>query len=135
MYESQGCYYHYCRDGCPIVKKIRSPQWIQKIRKTQMKDNRKKEFILSMGYKCISIQQCDFNKEIKPFCHEFYNEYLPSYYTRNRGSLTETKIKSDIANGQLFGVLEVDISVKDGFKDFVQNFHPSFAPVRCQFQI
>ena len=28
LYEIQGCYYHYCQDDCPIVKKIRSPQWI-----------------------------------------------------------------------------------------------------------
>ena len=83
-----------------------------------------------MGY------NCDFNKEIKPFRHNFYDEYLPSYYTRNKGSLTESKIKSDIANGQIFGVVEVDISVKDEFKDFVfQNFHTSFAPVGYQCQI
>ena len=25
VYEFQGCYYHYCLDDCPIVKKIRSP--------------------------------------------------------------------------------------------------------------
>ena len=91
-----------------------------------MKDNRKKEFILSMGYNYISIQQCDFNKEIKPFCHEFYDEYLPSYYTRNRGSLTESKIKSGIANGQIFEVVEVDISIKDEFKDFFSEFPPFF---------
>ena len=57
-YEFQGCYYHYCRDDCLIVKKIRSPNWIRTIKKTQMKDNRKKECILSIGYNYISIQQC-----------------------------------------------------------------------------
>ena len=77
---------------------------------TQTKDIRKKEFIISMGYNYISIQQCDFNKGIKPLCHKFYDNYLPTYYTRNRGSLTESKITSDIANGQLLGVIEVDIS-------------------------
>ena len=91
-----------------------------------------------MGYNYISIQQCDFHKEIKPFCHHFYDEYLPSYYTKNRGSLSESKIKSDIANGQLFGVLEVDITVKDEFKDlkiFFQNFLPSFLHVGYQCPI
>ena len=55
VYKFQGCYYHYCQDDCPIVKKIKSSHWLKKIRKTQMKDIRKKEFIMSMGYKCISF--------------------------------------------------------------------------------
>ena len=83
-----------------------------------------------MGYNYISIQQCNFNKEINPFCHEFYDEYLPSYYTKNRGALTESKIKSDIFNGQLCGVLEVDITVKDEFKEFFFKFPPFFCTCR-----
>ena len=77
-----------------------------------------------MGYKYVSIQQCDFNKAVKSLCTEYYDHYLPTYYTKNKGSLTGNKIKSDIANGQLFGVVEVDISVKEEFKDFFQNFLP-----------
>ena len=56
---------------------------------SKKKDIPEKELILSMGHNYISIQQCDFNKEIKPLCHEFYDEYLPSYYTKNRGALTD----------------------------------------------
>ena len=33
VYEFQGCYYHYCRNDCPIVKKIKSHNWIKKILK------------------------------------------------------------------------------------------------------
>ena len=130
VYEFQGCYYHYCRDACPIVKKIKSSHWLKKIKKTQIKDIRKKDFIISMGYKYVSIQQCDFNKAVKSLCTEYYDHYLPTYYTKNKGSLTENKIKSDIANGQLFGVLEVDISVKKEFKEFFSEFPPFFCT--CQ---
>ena len=84
--EFQGCYYHNCRDGCPIVKKIKSSHWLKKIKKTQIKDIRKKDFIISMGYKYISIQQCDFNKAVKSLCTEYYDHYLPTYYTKNKGS-------------------------------------------------
>ena len=42
VYEFQGCYYHYCQDDCPIVKKIKSSHWLRKIKKTQIKDIRKK---------------------------------------------------------------------------------------------
>ena len=119
-----GCYYHYCWDDCPIVKKIKSSHWLKKIKKTQIKDIRKKEFTISMGYKYLSIQQCDFNKAVKSLCNDFYDHYLPKYYTKNKGSLTKTKIKSDIANGQLFGVVEVVISVKEEFKDYFLEFPP-----------
>ena len=135
VYEFQGCYYHYCQDDCPIVKKIKSSHWLKKIKKTQIKDIRKKkEFIIFMGYKYAPIQQCDFNKGVKSLCNEFYDHYLPKYYTKNKGSLTEIKIKSDIANGQLFGVVEVDISVKEEFKDFFSEFPPFFVPFKCQCQ-
>ena len=72
---------------------------------------------------------------MKSLCTEYYDHYLPTYYTKNKGSLTENKIKSDIANGQLFGVVEVDISVKEEFKEFFSEFPPFFAPVKCQCQI
>ena len=41
-----------------------------------------------------------------------------------RTKVHENKIKSDIANGQLFGVVEVDISVKEEFKEFFSEFPP-----------
>ena len=79
-----------------------------------------------MGYKYVSIQQCDFNKAVKSLCNNFYDYYLPTYYTKNKGSLTENKIKSDIANGQLFSIVEVDISVKKDSKDYFSELHPFF---------
>ena len=87
-----------------------------------------------MGYKYISIQQCDFYKEIKSLYNNLYDHYLPKYYTKNKGPLTERKIKTYIANGQLFGMVEVDISVKEEFKNFFQNFHHFSVPVKCQCQ-
>ena len=80
-----------------VVTVIKSPHWLKKIKKTQIKNIRKKEFIISMGYKYVSIQQCDFNKAVKSLCNDFYDNYLPTYYTKNKGSFTENKIKLDIA--------------------------------------
>ena len=77
-----------------------------------------------MGYKYRSIQQCDFNKDVKPLCHDYYEHYLPRYYSKNKGTLSESKIKTDIAAGHLFGVVEVDISVRADFEDFFSEFPP-----------
>ena len=35
--EYHGCYYHYCSEDCPTVKKIKSHKWLEKIKKVQRK--------------------------------------------------------------------------------------------------
>ena len=44
VYKFKGFYYHYCRDDCLIVKKIKSSQWLKKIKNTQIRAIRKREF-------------------------------------------------------------------------------------------
>ena len=41
VYEFQGCYYHYCRDDCPILKKIKSSHWLKKLRRLKSKISEK----------------------------------------------------------------------------------------------
>ena len=50
VYEYHGCYYHYCTEDCPTVKKIKSHKWLEKIKKVQKKDVKKKNSLLSLGY-------------------------------------------------------------------------------------
>ena len=56
VYEFHGCYFHYCTENCPTVKKIKSHKWLEKIKKVQKKDLKKKIFLISLGYKYVSIQ-------------------------------------------------------------------------------
>ena len=42
VYEFQGCYYHYCWDDCPIVRKIKSSHWLKKLRKLKSKISEKR---------------------------------------------------------------------------------------------
>ena len=44
VYEFHGCYFHYCTKDCPTVKKIKSHKWLEKIKKVQKKDIKKKNF-------------------------------------------------------------------------------------------
>ena len=50
VYEFSGCYYHYCRFNCHIVKKITSNSWLKKFKQVQQKDERKKQFLIYQGY-------------------------------------------------------------------------------------
>ena len=119
VYEYHGCYYHYCNEDCPTVKKIKSHKWIEKIKKVQRKDLRKKIFLINLGYNYVSIQECIFKRDIKDQCNHLYDFYLPSYFKRNRSVLSTEKIVKDIKNGILFGAVEVDINVKS---EYIQTF-------------
>ena len=121
VYEFHGCYFHYCTEDCPTVKKIKSHKWLEKIKKVQKKDIKKKIFLISLGYKYISIQECLFKHDIKDKCDHLYDSYLPSYYKTNRSILTYEKIIKDIKNGRLFGAVEVDINVKSEYIKKLKN--------------
>ena len=45
VYEFQGSYYHYCKDDCPIVKKIKSSHWLKKLRRPRLKISEKKNLL------------------------------------------------------------------------------------------
>ena len=49
VYEFQGCYYHYCRDDCPIVKKIKSSHWLKKLRRLKSKISEKRNSLSLWG--------------------------------------------------------------------------------------
>ena len=94
---------------------------------------KKNNFLLSLGYNYVSIQECIFKRDIKEKCDELYNSYLPSYFKLNRSTLTYEKIFKDIKNGTLFGAVEVDINIKfeyiQKFKEFPAFFCSSNVPM------
>ena len=110
------------------MKKIKSHKWLEKIKKVQQKDVKKKNFLISLGYNYVSIQECVFKRDIKDKCDHLYDSYLPSYFKMNRSVLSYEKIIKDIKNGSLFGAVEVDINVKvdkiQKFKEFPAFFAP-----------
>ena len=55
------------------------------------------------------IREWEYKKYIKP--HVSYEKYLPSYYAKHKGSLSVETILRDIQQGDLYGIVEVDIEV------------------------
>ena len=134
VYEYNGCYYHYCRYNCHIMKKITSKNWLKKLKQVQQKDERKKQFLISQGYKYISIQECEYLSKIKPLCSKFYQKYLPVYYRKNKGSLTTSKILRDVESNKLFGAVEVDIEVKQSHQAQFKEFPPFFCTCNVKME-
>ena len=135
VYEFNGCYYHGCKFNCFIVKNLKNKTWSERLKKVQQRDKARKNYIISQGYKFVAIQQCQFISKIKPKCLRFYEHYLPSYYRKNKGDLTHSKILTDVKNGRLFGALEVDIEVEEGHEDFFQEYPPFFATCEVPMEV
>ena len=95
---------------------------ISKLEKISGKDIIRRSFLISQGFKVITIQECEFISQIKPKCNKIYDKYLPSYYHRNKGPLSFNKIIRDVKTGKLLGALEVDIRVIPQFLEKFQEF-------------
>ena len=76
---------------------------------------------MSQGYKFVSIQECEFIRNIKRKCSKIYEKYLPTYYRSHKGPLSFKHIISDIKNDKLFGV---DIQVEKDYPKYFQEFPP-----------
>ena len=126
VYEYNGCYYHKCPHNCFIFRGIKSEKWLKKLEKTQEKDDIKKIFLLTQGLKYVSIQECDYMRKVKSKTLSLYNNYLPTYYQKNRSTLSESQIIDDIQNGLLFGAVEVDIAINDNLYDYFKEYPPFF---------
>ena len=135
LYEFNGCYYHHCKYNCFIAKGTVDKTRLLKIRKVQEKDKKKRLFLISRGYKVVTIQQCQFINDIKPKCLKFYDNYLPSYYRKNKTALTMNKIITDIIENKLFGVVVVGIHVKDDFNEQFSEYPHFLVPVMSLWEL
>ena len=71
-------------------------------------------------------------KKVKPKTLSLYNNYLPTYYQKNRSTLSESQIIEDIQKGLLFCAVEVDIAITDNLYDYFKEYPPFF--VHATFQ-
>ena len=126
VYEFNGCYFHGCSHDCFIVKKIKNDAWKKRLMEVQSKDNIKRKYLESEGLKYISIQECEFIKNIKSKSLHLYQTYLPKYYISHKGKLSLEQAMADIKSGFLFGAVEVDISIEEGYNNKFQEFPPFF---------
>ena len=61
-----------------------------------------------------------------------YNNYLPSYYQKNKSTLSQNKIIKDICKGLFFGAVEVDIAINANLYDYFKEYPPFFVPATFQ---
>lgn len=72
------------------------------------------QFYREEGYSVITCWECQYDINIAPLSNKYESDYLTRYFTKNRGTLKQEKIKRDIANGKLYGFCQVDMECPDG---------------------
>ena len=127
VFEVMGCYFHFC--GCLESKwaAITDEKELKRLEKRRAFDQEKKDYLQEAGFQYCTTWECDWrhsvesNQSIKNFvsCFEKKQNF-------KRTKINEADLLSQIGSGQLFGVIECDLSVPDEDKDRCANFPPLF---------
>ena len=80
------------------------------------------KYFQDLGYTVIEQWECEWKAKRRTLDTE--NKYL--YPTEHRYRMTEGEILTAVLNGQLFGALEVDVSVPDSLKEYFSELPPIF---------
>ena len=74
----------------------------------------RKDFITeTMGYKYVEIWECEYKKWVQQYLdYQKENRLLPPFARTHPGQLCEEVILSAVKKEELFGFVEVDISVR-----------------------
>ena len=112
VYEFQGCYFHP-HVGCALVHDTDDPKRQELMKKRMERTQFKRKCLEDLGYKVVSIQECEYKKDIESEIDEIQDQYLPTFYQENKSTLSEWWILKCIENESLFGLVECDIAVPD----------------------
>ena len=120
VYQFHGCFWH----GCPKCKpENRDVTTKGKSLNQKLKHTRGiSQYIRDLGYTLIKIWECEYRTFKKT--NTVTNKYL--YPTENLFRMTEKQILTAIIDEQIFGCVEVDISVPDNLKCYFQEMTPIF---------
>ena len=111
--------------------------------KRRIETDKRLEYIKNKGYKVYIIWECEFEKlkKSEPLIQKIQDKYLPYFYTKNKRELTENEILNSVLSGELFGMVEVDISPPEKWTgNFKSNLTPTeyfeeFPPIFVTTQI
>ena len=123
IYQMHGCFWHGCIKCFPEDRDVKvKDRWSydKKYKKTQETT----EYLKSFGYEVVEKWECEFKLMKDSVSAESKNKYF--YPTEHRYRMIESEILEAVTTEQLFGALEVDVSVPDELKDYFADLPPIF---------
>ena len=96
-----------------------------------------------LGYRVHRIRECEYKKLKKENVElrEFLNKRKPKFYKSYKQTLTQDEILDGVKSGNLFGFVEVDVSVPETWEgDFKQDISPydyfsEMSPIFCTTEV
>jgi hypothetical protein len=116
IYQFHGCFWH--GHSC-ITKTLKSFKDILIHRNRNKSTCATINFIISQGYKVVEMYECEFKKmkQNNPALRTFISQQFSSFTNKYPSSVNEDDIIQGVMLGEIFGMLEVDISVPDSWND------------------
>ena len=128
VYQFHGCYFH--GHLCSLTKHIKKEN-LQKLL-TQRRERTMKisSFIKQRGYNIIEIYECQFNemKRNSKNLRDFIWTHQSSFTRKFAGRVSEKQIIEGIKSDELFGLVEVDISVPTSWDEVSNPPNTSLSP-------
>ena len=114
LFEMDGCYFHgHC---CRLTEHVKDKSKFEEIRK---KTEEKHASLRGLGYDLRVMRECEWLDFKKANPHRFRDDRTQNqkkvWQTK---ALTEAEIVDLVKSGDMFGFVEVDISVPVGRRDF-----------------
>ena len=144
VYEYNGCWYHGCKDNCPLLKRTDDPKRLELIEGRIKRTEKKRKYLEGLGFRVVSIQECTFLEQIEPLIYDIRDSYLPPFYQQNKGPLSFCGILNGIREETLFGFVECDIEVPDKWpltkerdmspKEYFSEMAPLFATTDITYE-
>ena len=110
VYEFNGCWYHPHED-CSLVQETQLEKWRKLVNQRKERTRKKKEYLQSLGYVVVDIQECDYKARIARHIEQhILDQYMPR--VDNVPSCENAMLRS-ILSEEVFGMALCDIEVPD----------------------
>ena len=136
VYEFYGCYHHGCvLDSCSVRRRCTNDAWAGRADAYE-RTMRRERIIKSAGYQISSVWECAYyrlaaaNAEVK----SHRDRFRPPFYTRYPRPVKEETIIEGIRSGLLFGLVIVDLKVRDEFAYLYSEFPCLFANMTLGYE-
>ena len=114
-----GCWYH--SHMCKYATTGKGGEY-EKDLENQLETYKNLQYFKDLGYKVHHIWECEFDcmkandKQIQDFCNGL------DFVVDKRNKLSEKQILSEVKDGKLFGMVEVDLHTPEKYKDAFSEF-------------
>ena len=126
VYQFHGCYWH--GHQCEVTGNVKDEKWLASRQQKYEKTLEITAYLRTRGHEVVEMWECEFRSYCRenPKIFHFIDLQRPDFFKKHRGKITESLILDGVINGELFGMVEVDVKVPDQWPAYFR--HPSMTP-------